>query len=194
MKYLPPNPTILAILAGVYFLFDFISFAISPQQPTIVDFGFGVGLFLAFLMPWVFIAYLVLQTVFLYKLWKLVQTSDLLIEKPTPGEAVGYWFIPFYGLFWTFILWKNLALHLNHMTGRKIVSPPLVKAGCWVFIPGAFGGFIWHTKLFLISISPVFTLLALSFLAAIVIFLITNYQFYKSARTLLTKAGLNKVT
>jgi hypothetical protein len=67
------------------------------------------------------LSYIVVQLIFLHGLWKIAQASDLNVKKPTPGKAVWLSVIPFFGLYWGFIMWRNLALHLNHLSaGRKI--------------------------------------------------------------------------
>ena len=126
----PLHPTILAILASIGFIYTFLcvylskndslSYVVKPEVITTL-----------------ILIYWICQCIFLYQSWKLVQTSDLVIEKPTPGKAVGWWFIPLFNLFWIFILWRNLALHLNHLTCRKIVSVSLITIGCSLFIPGS---------------------------------------------------------
>ncbi len=66
-------------------------------------------------------SYLIVQLIFLHGLWKIAQASKLDIKKPAPGKAVWLSVIPLFGLYWGFILWRNLALHLNHLSaGRKI--------------------------------------------------------------------------
>lgn len=76
------------------------------------------------------ISSLVLHCIFWFRLWELAQASDLGIRKPSPGKAVGFIFIPFYSLYWLFILYRNLALHLNHLTGQNRIPVSLVTIGC----------------------------------------------------------------
>lgn len=66
---------------------------------------------------------------FLYPLWQLVQVSDLKIQKPSPVKAICFSFIPFFNLYWVFILYRNLALHLNHLTGRNKVPVTFLTVG-----------------------------------------------------------------
>lgn len=123
------------------------------------------------------IGWLVLQLIFLHRMWQLVQTSDLNIKKPTPGKAVGFVFIPFYNLYWWFILWRNLGLHANHLTPNRNVPVMLVTVGCGLFLAKAFLSTL-HGGLAL-----VFTFL---YFAGQIILLISNFYFYNSAKLLIS--------
>jgi hypothetical protein len=76
------------------------------------------------------ISFMALNCIFLFRLWKLAQASDLKRKKPSPGKAVGFVFIPFYNFYWLFIQKRNLALHLNHLTTKNKVPVGLVTIGC----------------------------------------------------------------
>ena len=52
---------------------------------------------------------------FTYQLWKRLQDGETPI---TPGKAVGYLFIPFYGLYWIFRVWAGYATALNAFFAR----------------------------------------------------------------------------
>ncbi len=124
------------------------------------------------------IGWLVLQTIFLYQLWVLAQASDLDIKRPTPGKAIGFWFIPFYGLYWTFILWMNLAKHINHMTsGSNKVPVKLVIIGCGLFVAGLFSS---ATQNFPAGVLVSF-IIDLITIAGTVVLLVCNFYFYKAA-------------
>lgn len=168
MNRLPLHPAIVVAPVGVAFLIGVVGGAFKVP--------FFPDLFLFCLPASVGVA--VLQSIFLYQLWALVQGSDLRAKKPTPGKAIGFWFIPFFGLYWTFILWRNLALHLNHLTTRNKVPVELVVVGCALFIAGLFS--------ILNPSTPTAQLInavlnALGF-GGMVIFLITNFYFYGAAR------------
>jgi hypothetical protein len=66
----------------------------------------------------------VILCIFLFRLWQLAQKSSMQIKKPTHGEAIGFAFIPFFNLYWLFILWRNLAIHLNSLTNNRIGLSP----------------------------------------------------------------------
>ena len=132
----------------------------------------------------------VLEAIFIYQLWGLAQPSDLKIKKPTPGRAIAYWFIPFFGLYWMFVMLTNLAKHMNHMnrmTGSSSRKIPvrLVTIGCGLFVAGMF------TPLNPVRPTGVAmnVFLDLSGLAGVIILLINNFFFYRAARELCVLRG-----
>jgi hypothetical protein len=168
VKKHPLHPTIvLAPMAAAFFAGGISGAADIPFFPVVFIFSFLAGA-----------GWLALQTIFLYQLWVLAQASDLDIKKPSPGKAVGFWYIPFFGLYWTFIVWMNLAKHMNHVTsGCKKVPVTLVIIGCGLFDAGIF---------FSASQGPYVGVLAGIFvdflsIAGIVILLVCNFYFYEVA-------------
>ena len=168
MNRLPLHPAIIVAPIGVAFLIGFIGGAFNVVFFPLLFF---------FSLP-ADVAWIVLQSIFLFQLWKLVQVSDLGIKRPTPGKAIGFWFIPFFGLYWMFILWRNLALHLNHLTTHNKVPVELVVVGCGLFIAGLFGTLNPTTPMDQL-ISGIVDVLGL---AGVVILLIVNFYFYRAAR------------
>jgi hypothetical protein len=57
----------------------------------------------------------VLQYVVLYKLWQLVQDG---FARTTPAKAVGFSFIPFFNLYWIFVLYFELSRNLKSYIER----------------------------------------------------------------------------
>lgn len=131
------------------------------------------------------IAWYVLQAIFVYQLWALAQPSGLKIKKPTPGRAIGYWFIPFFGLYWMFIMLTNLAKHLNHITGRDIIHVRLVTIGCALFVAGLFAGY----NPVALQDRLLYVVLALSGFAGVVIIQINNFYFYRAAKEVCRTSG-----
>ncbi len=178
MKKLPLHPAI--VLAPMVVVFIQIAVAGAVNMPIIPD-------ALLYSLP-ARIGWVVLQAIFVYRLWTLAQASDLKIKKPTPGKAVGYWFIPFFGLYWTFVMLTNLAKHLNRMTRQKKVPVKLVTIGCALFVAGLFVP--------LNPVTPATTatrvLLDLTGFTGSVIMLINNFFFYNAARELCESSGEKK--
>ncbi len=166
----PLHPTVLVAIVGTAGFLGTLSEILNAPVLVVVSIPVELG-------------YWVCQLIFLYQMWKLVQTSDLPIKKPTPGKAIGFWFIPFFGLYWMFIVWRNLALHVNHLVGQRLVSVTLVTTACGLFIPGAIGVRMLEKPP--AEIQTVGGFLSLLYLAAVVIFLIADYQFYRSANVLI---------
>ncbi|MDA2913270.1 hypothetical protein MYX77_04810 [Acidobacteriia bacterium AH_259_A11_L15] len=58
---------------------------------------------------------IILLCAFTYRLWKRIQDGQTQV---TPGRAVGYLFIPIYGLFWMWKVWAGYADALNSFRER----------------------------------------------------------------------------
>ena len=70
----------------------------------------------------------------LHKLWSLIPNHK---ARTTPGKAVGFLFIPFFNLYWTFVAIYGLAKALNTETGRRSVSEVASFIYCcsfWVYL------------------------------------------------------------
>ncbi|MHC4275896.1 MAG: hypothetical protein ACYSWY_07570 [Planctomycetota bacterium] len=153
-----------------------------PPHPVWLAALFGAGI------PFtpVFIAFIVINCIFLYRLWQLAQMSNLQIKKPSPGKAIGFSFIPYFNLYWMFILYRHLALHLNHLTGHNKISVNLVTIGLALIISGAafnapyiaLSGGVPGVILFFLSGAS---------LAGGIIIIILTFSFYKSAVELLER-------
>ncbi len=70
--------------------------------------------------------------VLLFKLWQQVQDGK---ARTTPGKALGYLFIPFFNLYWIFVVTKGLAEELNRCASQqnlhiKPASTGLMLAYC----------------------------------------------------------------
>lgn len=68
----------------------------------------------------VFLAGIVLSIVFFckvqYAFWTIVQDGT---QKPKPGEAVGFLFIPFFNLYWIFVSFNRLSKELNKVADER---------------------------------------------------------------------------
>jgi hypothetical protein len=81
------------------------------------DQSWVMGLTCAFEIP--LLAGSVLQYVMLYKLWQIVQDG---FARTTPGKAVGFSFIPFFGFYWIFVLYFGLSRNLKSYMERHFDS------------------------------------------------------------------------
>jgi hypothetical protein len=94
--------------------------------------------------------------VFLYKMWSAINDGA---ANPTPGTAIGFLFIPFFSIYWTFIVWPGYAKQYNAYIERHgIRAAPLSR------------GFILGTILlgWVPIVGPVLTCISLSRIAAAV--------------------------
>jgi hypothetical protein len=53
--------------------------------------------------------------VFIYKIWKVIPKK---IARTTPGKAAGYYFIPFYNLYWVFVIYWGWCKDYNLYTRK----------------------------------------------------------------------------
>lgn len=75
-----------------------------------ICFGFG---FLLVGIPW--IASLVIYFVILHKCWQVVQDG---YARTSPGQAVGFMFLPFFNFYWQFVALQGLAKEMNAYMAR----------------------------------------------------------------------------
>ncbi|MCP4366434.1 MAG: hypothetical protein GY800_14225 [Planctomycetes bacterium] len=132
----------------------------------------------------VVIAFVVLNCIFFFRLWQLAEASDLRIRKHSPGKAIAFLFIPLYGFFWVYTLIGSLALHLDHMRGRRIIHLRLLKYNIYLIgVPETF--IMLATLLEDPFVSTVLTVLG--FISLVIFMLmstVTYYSFCKCAREL----------
>ena len=72
------------------------------------------------------IASMVLLYMLLYRYWDLIQDG---YHRATPGQAVGFMFIPFFNFYWVFQSVKGLAEDMNRYTQEKGIAAPQANAG-----------------------------------------------------------------
>jgi len=81
--------------------------------------GFGLG-----------IAAAVIWFIKLHRAWKVIQSlrreDSAETNMPTPGQAVGFLFIPFFNLYWFFVATVGLARRVNkYLSLRRIQAEPM---------------------------------------------------------------------
>ena len=90
---LPPHPLWLIPLFGIasgFCVFYYVLILAGERDAHV-----AVVLSLPFS-----ISFGVLNLIFLYRLWVMVQRSNLGIKKPAPGKAIGFMFIPFFNFYY----------------------------------------------------------------------------------------------
>ena len=84
---------------------------------------------------------LVLFFMLLYRFWDLIQDIK---PRTTPGKAVGFMFIPFFNVYWQFVMFYGLAQEFNRYTRERAIATPRINEGraltfcilnCFAFIP-----------------------------------------------------------
>jgi hypothetical protein len=64
------------------------------------------------------------------------------------GKAIGFLFIPFFNLYWTFVFWNRLADRINFQYKLRAAPPPVSRdLAIWTNITGIAGSFIFFTWL-----------------------------------------------
>lgn len=121
----------------------------------------------------------------LYKYWNLVQTEP---SSMTPGKAVGFLFIPVFGLYWMFVSIWGLGKAFNALTDlrkQKLETMPLIACICGATAPIAWGlMIIGANTIFIIGVF--FTLVYLgAIIGGLVFYIITMINFQNAARTII---------
>ena len=80
------------------------------------------GLFLLFPAYALLIWASVLIYIYLYRAWRLLQPGNV---RTTPGKAIGFMFIPFFNVYWVFVLFVGLANDWN----RVMAAHPNLQQG-----------------------------------------------------------------
>lgn len=181
-KILPLLPILIAVFAGAVQLlggaFVWHDFIIRAERAShIIHYSCDLCdsfKFLIITYGILLIATVVFMCVFLFRLWRLAQSSYLPIRNPSPGEAIRCCFIPFFNFYWIFILYRNLALHLNSLTQYNRIPVGFVTIGVALALSSSLLTFM--NQIFCIPQ-----------LIGTIIVLITNFSFHRSYNELYYK-------
>jgi hypothetical protein len=77
---------------------------------------------LSFLCYWPLFAGAVLHYILIYKLWQVVQDG---FAHTSPGQAVGFMFIPYFNYYWFLTAYHGLAMDLNAYIDRHYAYLPV---------------------------------------------------------------------
>ena len=99
------------------------------QLPTAITFGiqiFALGIF-QFVVTNTFV------TIFLImRMWSVIQDGQ---ARMTPGQAVGFLFVPFYNLYWIFQVWGGFQKDYNDYLNRYRMTVPPLPPGMYEAYP-----------------------------------------------------------
>jgi len=99
-----------------------------PQASAAPSAGIGGMLVSAFgfcVLPLISIAAAVFGLMFVYKAWALIQDGS---PRTSPGQAIGFLFIPLFNLYWMFVAYWGLAQDLNkYAQERGITARPAAE-------------------------------------------------------------------
>lgn len=78
--------------------------------------------------------YMVLYLIQIYRMWDVINDGH---SRATPGEALGYLFVPFYNLYWIFDIWGGFPTDYNAFVERHSVTDkvPLLKPTIYQLFP-----------------------------------------------------------
>ncbi|MEZ6212259.1 MAG: hypothetical protein R3B46_13595 [Phycisphaerales bacterium] len=112
-----------------------VSAPMPPYQPKMFNtfywlyLGLGIAaipLYFVCVGPFVLIAAVVFWAMLLFKSWNQIQDGH---QETTPGQAVGFMFIPLFNLYWQFIAILKLTRNLNAYGRRYDIAFPEVNEG-----------------------------------------------------------------
>ncbi len=71
----------------------------------------------------------IVQMIFIYKMWNAINDGQ---TKPTPGAALGFLFIPFFSLYWIFVVWGAWPTRYNAYIQRQRIQAQPVGQGLFI--------------------------------------------------------------
>ena len=80
-------------------------------------------------IPLPMIVLAIVQMVFIYKMWNAINDG---MTKPTPGAALGLLFVPFFSLYWIFVVWPGWATQYNAYAQRNRLQVQPVGQGLFI--------------------------------------------------------------
>ncbi len=75
---------------------------------------------------------LIIELVFLYKMWEAIQDGH---ARTTPGKAFGFMFIPIFNLYWHFPVYWGFAKDFNKLILRRGLSITPISEGLFLSFP-----------------------------------------------------------
>jgi hypothetical protein len=80
------------------------------------------------------VTYTILYLVQIYRMWNVINDGK---ARMTPGEAIGYLFVPFYNLYWMFQVWGGFVTDYNAYLDRYRLQQkvPYLKRDLFDFLP-----------------------------------------------------------
>ena len=71
----------------------------------------------------------IVQMIFIYKMWAAINDGQ---TKPTPGAALGLLFVPFFSLYWVFVVFPGYATRYNAYLQRHGIQAPQLGQGLFI--------------------------------------------------------------
>lgn len=78
------------------------------------------------------IIYPIFQFLLLFKMWTVIQDEH---ARTTPAKAIGFLFIPFFGIYWLFNVWGGFPTDYNKYIERHNISAPPLSSALYIIFP-----------------------------------------------------------
>jgi hypothetical protein len=121
----------ISILLPIFFILSLLpwTLAVLSFLMPFLPFAFrSVVVLFVLIMPVSVSVYLIFWLIAIYRYWKFLREAYYSDDMPTPGEAVGFFFIPVFNLYWSFIAIAKMGhklsdnLPLRHPTNGRATS------------------------------------------------------------------------
>ncbi len=89
-------------------------------------------LFAVFAVVQFIVTHFIYTLAILYKMWGSIQDGH---ARATPGEAIGYLFVPFYNLYWIFQVWRGFPADYNAYVTRHELPFIYLNPTAYSFYP-----------------------------------------------------------
>lgn len=130
----------LTLLLGVPIAMGIIVYILiesSNKYPSAEQIDIFIGLFIAVILLSLLVAYIYLN-ILIYKTWRFVihymSSNNMSPSIDTPGQAVGFSFIPLYNLYWNFRVFGQLPKDFNQLA-EKMGNETRLSEGLGSAIP-----------------------------------------------------------
>lgn len=127
-------PSALCIAMLCIFIFAGVSASNHPNEELSDPVATTIGLGFALLIGGFYISTIassIIGLIHLYRAWFCIQPGR---ARATPGQAVGFLFIPFFNLYWYFIAYKGLADDWNRIMDSYEDLAPAPRLDSGVFL------------------------------------------------------------
>jgi hypothetical protein len=109
----------------------FVVFVVSAAQRPNDDPPLAILGFLVLALLPMFFSFVVLL-MFIYRMWEAIQDGH---ARMTPGQAAGFYLIPFFNLYWMFPVYHGFAQDYNKYIARRQLNLPRLDEQLFLYHP-----------------------------------------------------------
>lgn len=121
----------LAVLLLVVVLIAAFIIGLMTQKVDFRWFGLLLSLAIFGVLQWITVNLAVTISV-IFQMWSSIDDGH---ARTTPGQAIGYLFIPFYNLYWIFQVWGGFPVDYNNYVKRYQLPVQQLSAGVYDAYP-----------------------------------------------------------